>query len=256
MKPLVNLILILLFSALLFNCSVGVADIPKGSEQQHRDSKRIDSILRLYAPGLYKIAIKDSILSLTLSMSEKDILHYRRRGAYVGLILYGMSKYMDSIHFATINVTNQGDFLKPVDTYTYSRNTIRQAKQWAEQDPLSLYFKTMAINMDAEKYEELSEIARLLSSQMEEEKKQKPFDPDLIYYLDKFVAEIYGESAGYRQRLVLEFFYDFLSDPAFKYAKQADIARFISCADSIHYLEKYPVQMDSIFAARKGKNFK
>jgi hypothetical protein len=242
--------LLLLTSAIFVACSVGTSTVPKGSEFEHENAKKINEILMLYT-HVYKLNIDGSNLNLTIGMTDGEILHYRRRGFYVDRLMVEMADHMDSIRFATIKVTNLNDFLKTVDTYTYDNSALENIKKWKKEDPFSLYILSMVYELNDDKYEELSEIARLLSQEIEDEKKLNTFDPDFHYYVDKFVNEIYGNPEGTYQRKMMENFYRLSFDTTFKHLKPTDVLRIIDYADSLYYLKKYPTEIKSFIEKRR-----
>ncbi len=251
-----KLLLLITIALIFIKCSVGTSNTPKGYEQQRKDSDKIDSVIKAYCTSVYKLNIDSSGLNLTLGLKEEDTKHFRKRSFFVDRLMYEMRDYLDSIHKATVKVTNINDFLKPIDTYTFDNTKLRALKNWGNNDPIYLYFMSLAAGMDNEKYEEFASIARSFSAEFEDEKKLNTFDPDLAYYLDKFVSEMYGEPKGGRQRVIMEAFYEATFDPQInaKYIKPTDILQFTNYADSVYYLKEYPSEMKTILGRRLKPN--
>jgi hypothetical protein len=243
---------------LFVDCSVGTSSVPKGYESQKKDADKIDSIIKNYITGVYKLDIDGPNLNLTVGLKEQDISHYRRRGFYIDRLLYEMSNYMDSIHYASIKVTNLNDLLKPHDTYTYSASEINDFKEWQKKDPIYFYFMSLVSAMDNDKYEEFASISRFINKDVEGQIDTTIFDPDLAYYIDKFVSEIYGETKGLRQRQIMEAIYECTFDPDIKakYAKPLDILLFTNYADSIYYLKTFPNEMKLLLGKRLKPDIK
>lgn len=243
---------LILFTA----CSVGTSTVPKGYESQKRDSDKIDSIIKNYLAGVYKLHINGRNLNLTLGMTSGDIAHFRRRRFYVDRLIFQMSNYMDSINLATIKVSELPDLTKTHDTYTYTAAQIQNVKSWPEKDPIYLYFMSLVAAMNNEKYEEFASVAHVFSNEFEDEKGLSTFDPDLAYYIDKFVSEMYGEPRGIRQRHIMEAFYESTFDQEFKpkHIKPSDILQFTNYADSVYYLKAFPNEMKALLDKRLKPN--
>lgn len=251
-----KLFLFLTFIILLTACSIGTSDVPKGYEAQKRDSDKIDSVIKNYILGVYKLQIEGKSLNLTLGMREQDLIHYRRRGFYINRLIYKMANYMDSINYASIKVTELPDFEKASATYTFTTKDIQNFKKWPEKDPIYFYFMSMVASMNNDKYEEFASVSNFFSRGFEDEKKLNTFDPDLSYYIEKFVSEMYGQPKGLRQREIMEAFYESTFDPEInaKHIKPDDILQFTNYADSIYYLKEFPAEMKLLLNRRLKPN--
>lgn len=250
--------LFLYLATLLFivACSVGTSDVPNGYESQKLDSDKIDSVIKNNILGIYKLQIDGSNLNLTIGMREQDLSHYRRRGFYINRLIYKMSNYMDSIHLASVKITELPDFEKACATYTFNYSDIQNHKKWPEKDPIFFYFMSLAAEMNNDKYEEFAQVANFFSTGFEDEKKLNTFDPDLAYFIEKFVNEIYGATKGLRQRQIMEAFYESTFDPEInaKHIAPEDILQFTNYADSVYYMKAFPTEMKTLLDKRLKPN--
>lgn len=222
-----------------------VSTTSKEEKLQKSDVLKMDSIIKNHFSGTYKWEQMGTSYELTLNMRESDCRYFRRRYCFVERLLYKMSNYMDRINFIKIKVTSISEPKMLVATYSFNKSDILILKNWPQKDPIGFYFKSLITVMDNNKYEEFALVASMLSQSIEEEKKLNTFDPDLAYYIDKLTNEMYGVTKGFRQRQIMESFYEITVNPKIKtkYIKSEDILKFINYADTIYYLKKYPNEM-------------
>jgi hypothetical protein len=216
-------------------------------------TEKIDSII---SSSVFKSKsqIKSDSLIIQILFSEVESIHFRRRSFAVDYSIFLIKDCLKDIHGIRVSILSTKDNperIELIDTKLYNKTDVEIIKEWEKKDPLYVLIMSKMLEINYNKYEDLSIIAFVIVNKYKQDLKEV-FDPDFAFFLEKYINEIYGETPGLVYRKYMEeFFYYSHDNVAFKYIKPLDVKFFLDYGDSVLYFNKNPKELEEIKKIRQ-----
>lgn len=256
-----KIFIVLLSVSIFLNSCDGTQEVDSVSSNNsgvNSKSVFIDSVLNNILFKCKSSFVNDSSLRIEVFLSNKESVHFRRRGIVKDLSIYLIRNYIDGVkkigitEFITDKTLTK---FKPIDSSLYNSDEINNISNWEKNDPIALYLKAKMVDMKAVKYDELSEIVKHLVNEGDNMQLKSEFDQDFALILDNYISELYGEIEGvYFRKLMEDIYKRSFEKDEFKSLKPDDIKVFIDYGDLIYYSKVYSKEIKAIIKDRESYN--